>query len=217
MQQDLESYYNERALQYDKLYLNPEEQNDLVKATEIIQAIFRQKTVLEIACGTGYWTKRIAKSAKRVYATDINAAMLEIAREKRPGKNINYAVADMYNFSPEEKYESLFAGFVWNHILVQEVGKFMASIKRLSQAGGEIVFIDCHYREEVNQEKREVAKTDEYGNTYQLRTLENGTEYLVLKNFPTKDFICTKMEGIATEINYLQLDYYWIVICKLRG
>ena len=78
--------------------------------------------------------------------------------------------------------------------------------------GGTIVFMDNNF---VEGSSHAITKTDEQGNTYQARKLENGTLHLVLKNFPTKDFIFQKLSGIATEINFINLTYYWIVSCKL--
>ena len=48
---DLVSYYKDRAQEYEKIYFKPERQADLQKATDILQKIFTGKTVHEIACG----------------------------------------------------------------------------------------------------------------------------------------------------------------------
>ena len=76
MNRDIIAYYHHRAGEYDKVYLNPAEQSDLLEATKFFQDIFYRKDVLEIACGTGYWTERIAKVANSVYATDINQSVI---------------------------------------------------------------------------------------------------------------------------------------------
>lgn len=54
MNQDLRAYYDERANEYDNIYLNPKEQKDLAEATKIIQRLFLERSVVEFACGTGY-------------------------------------------------------------------------------------------------------------------------------------------------------------------
>lgn len=214
MNQDLISYYNDRAKEYEKVYLNPAEQGDLQMAEKIFQDIFANKTVLEIACGTGYWTEPIAKTATSIFATDINESVIEIARERQQ-ENITFAVADMFSFAPVEKFDGVFAGFIWSHILLQDLDKFLEQIKSFLKPNGTIVFIDGNAVAGTNHDLKNITKTDEYGNTFQTRTLENGTSHLVLKNFPTKEFLFQKLSDIATEINFVKLKYYWIISYKL--
>jgi demethylmenaquinone methyltransferase/2-methoxy-6-polyprenyl-1,4-benzoquinol methylase len=75
-------YYARRAAEYEEIYLKPERQSDLRRLTEGLSEAFPALDVLEVACGTGYWTEHIAKSARRIVASDINAEVLEIARRK---------------------------------------------------------------------------------------------------------------------------------------
>jgi len=211
MNQDLISYYKDRAKEYEKVYLKPERQEDLLKATTVLQNLLFQKTVLEIACGTGYWTEKIAETAASVYATDINESVIDIARSKYYKNKVAFALADIYNFTPEKKNESVFGGFIWSHILLQDLDKFINKVQDFVALDGTIVFMDNNYVEGSNHA---ITKTDEQGNTYQTRKLENGTSHLVLKNFPTKDFIFQKLSSIATEINFINFTYYWIVSCN---
>ncbi len=215
MNQDLASYYRDRANEYDKVYLNPAEQDDLLEAATIFQTLFRQKSVLELACGTGYWTERIAETATSVYATDINERMIDIARKRHLNDNVTFAVIDMYSFSPDHKYEGVFGGFIWSHILLQDLDRFLEKVKSLLCPGGTIVFIDSNMVEGTHHVTKNISKTDEHGNTYQTRQLENGTLHLVPKNYPTKDFLVQKLSSIATDINFVDLKHYWTVSCKL--
>lgn len=213
MNQDLISYYKDRAKEYEKIYLKPERQEELQKATPVLQSIFSKKEVLEIACGTGYWTERIADTATSVHATDINNSVVEIAKSKRYKNRVTFEIADLYNFSSGKKYESLFGGFIWSHIPLQDLDRFIDNVKKQVVSGGTIVFMDNNYVEGSNHP---VTKTDEHGNTYQTRQLENGTSHLVLKNFPGREFFVERLSGIATEINFINLSYYWIAEFKLR-
>ena len=78
-----------------------------------------------------------------------------------------------------------------------------------------IVFIDGNPVEGTNHDLKNITKTDEYGITFQRRKLEKGKTHLVLKNFSTKDFLLEKLSKIATDIDFIELEYYWIVNCKL--
>jgi ubiquinone/menaquinone biosynthesis C-methylase UbiE len=217
MNQDIVSYYNDRAKEYEKVYLNPDEQEDLLTATDLFQKIFAGKTVLEIACGTGYWTERISKTATSVFATDINKSVVDLAMARQVMDNVSFEVSDMYNLATDKKYEGLFAGFIWSHILLQDLDRFLDKVKDFIVGGGTIVFIDSNPVKSTIHDAKRIAKTDEAGNTYQLRHLDNGTDHLVLKNFPTEDFLFQKLSRIATGISYTKLPYYWIVSCKLSG
>jgi hypothetical protein len=53
MNSNIVSYYRHRANEYEKIYSKPERQNDLLQAAHILQDVFRDKNVFEIACGTG--------------------------------------------------------------------------------------------------------------------------------------------------------------------
>lgn len=215
MNLDIVSYYNDRAKEYEKVYLNPDEQGDLREAARIFEKVFSGKEVLEVACGTGYWTELIAKTAASIYAVDINESMIEIARSKRPGRNVAFAVADMYRLKPGKKFDAAFGGFIWSHIPIQELQGFLKGINELLKPGADLVFIDGNPLRGSSHDTRNITKTDAFGNTYQTRKLENGTLHLVLKNFPTKELLFQKLSPIATDLELTMLEYYWIASCKI--
>ena len=78
----LERYYDRRAAEYEKVYDKPERQHELEWLRTRIPQLLAARTVLEVACGTGYWTQFLARTAYKVHACDINESVLEIAREK---------------------------------------------------------------------------------------------------------------------------------------
>lgn len=210
MRQDIVKYYHERANEYEKVYLNPAEQTDLQEATSLFQRLFANKSVLEIACGTGYWTERIAQTASEVLATDANQSMVDIARKRSMPDHVTLAVADMFEITPDKKYDVVFGGFIWSHIFLHDLDRLIQRLKSCLLPGGMIVMIDGRMVENTNHDKKRIIHTDETGNTYQNRILENGDSYLVLKNFPTRDFIRQKLSPIATEVSFVDTTYYWI-------
>lgn len=213
MSLDLTSYYNERAKEYDKIYQNPHEQKNLTEAVNLFQKLLHKKTVIEIACGSGYWTEKISKSAISIFATDINRSMIEIAKNRCSFDNVTFELVDMFALNINSTYDALFGGFVWNHIPLQNLENFLHKIKQFLNPNGKIIFIDT---KPVNNSSKRITKIDEQGNTYQTRTLENGTTHLVLKNHPTRDFIFQKFSKISADIKYIEMDFYWIVICELK-
>jgi 2-polyprenyl-3-methyl-5-hydroxy-6-metoxy-1,4-benzoquinol methylase len=214
MNKDLISYYKDRAKEYEKVYLKPERQDELKSAMTLLQNIFADKTVYEIACGTGFWTEKIAQTATSIFATDINKAVIEIAQQKQYQKNnVTFGLEDIFRLSSNNKYESIFGGFIWSHIKLQDLDKFIDSINNLTLPGGTVVFMDNNFVKESNHP---ITNTDEDGNTFQTRKLDDGTTHLVLKNFPTESFLRTKLTDIATDFKFINLKYYWVLTYKTR-
>jgi ubiquinone/menaquinone biosynthesis C-methylase UbiE len=210
MQQNLIDYYNRRAMEYDRVYAIPEEQADLRTATELLQQLFAQQTVLEIACGTGYWTQQMAATAASVHATDINESMLAIARGRNIHAHVSFEMADMYGLRPAQRYQGLFGGFIWSHIPLQELAAFLQQLASLLQPGGSIAFIDSKPVSGGSHDAKRITHTDEQGNTLQTRQLDDGTSHLVLKNFPNPHFLTQQLSRIATNIRCIDLPHYWI-------
>lgn len=209
MNNDLIQYYKARAEEYERIYLKPERQEDIASSAKILCDLFQNRSVVEIACGTGFWTSHFAKAAHSVFATDINLAVIEIARQKKiSNPNVKFEVKDLYNFEPEKKFQSLFGGFIWSHIPVQDLDLFFETINKLVDKNGTVVLMDNLYVEGSNLP---VTEKDEQGNTYQARKLDDGSTHRVLKNFATESFLKEKLKERAVHIKFISLNYFWIL------
>jgi 2-polyprenyl-3-methyl-5-hydroxy-6-metoxy-1,4-benzoquinol methylase len=212
MNSDMISYYRDRAKEYENIYKKQERQEDILHASKILQETFCNKQVFEIACGTGYWTEKISNTAHSILATDINDTMIEVAKAKKYSPAIvTFQKADLFNLPKTIKYESLFGGFIWSHIKIQELNNFIDIANNMVKPGGTIVFMDNNYDEASNLP---VTEIDEFGNTYQTRKLENGSVHKVLKNFVTENSITQLLADKASEISFINLHYYWILKYK---
>ncbi len=209
MNEDLIAYYQQRVNEYERIYHKPERQEDLAKATELLQKIFRNKEVFEIACGTGFWTEQIAKTARSVFATDINETVLTIAKTKSYSPaTVTFTKADLFKLTNSKKYQSLFGGFIWSHIKLEELSHFIDVTNNQVQKGGTVVFMDNNY---VQGSSTPITEKDEWDNTYQTRKLDDGTMHKVIKNFPTESFIRQVLKNKAQEIRFINLPYFWLV------
>ena len=94
---ELESYYARRASEYEAIYAKPERQSDLAAMRAAVAQTFRGRHVIEIACGTGWWSRHIAVGAASLDAFDINEETLAIARTKPiAARRVRFAVGDAY-------------------------------------------------------------------------------------------------------------------------
>jgi ubiquinone/menaquinone biosynthesis C-methylase UbiE len=114
----LADYYARRAPEYERFYDKPERQADLSLLRERVARLFAGRRVLEIACGTGYWTAVMAPEAREVMALDVNEEVLALAREKPlPAGKVEFKLADAFAL-PDlgRRHDGLFAGFWWSHV-----------------------------------------------------------------------------------------------------
>ncbi|MGH8673279.1 MAG: methyltransferase domain-containing protein [Burkholderiales bacterium] len=112
---NLAAYYAKRAAEYERIYAKPERQADLERLRARVTALFSGRTVLEIACGTGYWTEVIAPRALSITALDAAKETLAIARSKKyPAHKVAFGKGDAYAL-PDfgRRHDALFAGFWW--------------------------------------------------------------------------------------------------------
>jgi demethylmenaquinone methyltransferase/2-methoxy-6-polyprenyl-1,4-benzoquinol methylase len=207
-------YYFERAKEYERIYQKPERQEDLKKLRIILKELFFSKSVLEIACGTGYWTQFISETAKSLFAIDINETVIEIAQSKKYQSPTTFQKADIFNLThANEKFDSGFGGFIWSHIPKQELDVFLSGFISNISPGGLVVFVDNQYVEGSNTP---VDSKDEYGNTYQIRKLSNGNNYKVMKNFPADKEIMDIIDPIGSDIEIEHLKYFWVLKFKVK-
>ena len=126
----LERYYDRRAAEYEKVYDKPERQHELEWLRTRIPQLLADRTVLEVACGTGYWTQFLARTAYKVHACDINESVLEIAREKDIARGrVDFFKADAVSLEGVPPgCDGAFAGFWWSHVKKSELQKFVRNL-----------------------------------------------------------------------------------------
>jgi 2-polyprenyl-3-methyl-5-hydroxy-6-metoxy-1,4-benzoquinol methylase len=212
---DLAAYYAARAGTYEQeVYGRPERQADLAALKERVRETVRGQSVLEIACGTGYWTALLAQSAASVLATEINPAMIEVAQTKAlPVDKARFALADAFDLQIEGAFPVCLAAFWWSHLKRQDQTDFLAHLRSKLGKDTLLVLIDDVYVEADNEP---IARTDLEGNTYQIHTLANGGRHEVLKNFPTDSALRKKMGPHVKDIRITRLEHYWMLTGRLK-
>jgi demethylmenaquinone methyltransferase/2-methoxy-6-polyprenyl-1,4-benzoquinol methylase len=206
----LRDYYARRAAEYERIYSKPERQADLARLRALVADAFRGRSVLEIACGTGWWTPYVATHAVRVDAYDINDETLQIARMKPVDpERVRFSRGDAFAPPPADpRHDGAFAGFWWSHVLRRDLERFLTGLHGALAPGARVVFIDNRY---VAGSSTPLSRTDAQGNTYQARQLEDGSTHEVLKNFPTADELRAGVSAFATRVDVTLLDYFWML------
>lgn len=211
----MKEYYGARANEYDRIYSKPERQADLQKLRMWLPPLFADQFVLEIACGTGYWTQFYAPLAKQIVALDAAKETLDIAAGRITMNNVRLMQGDAYELPVfDAPFDAAFAGFWWSHIPLEQIPEFLIGLHRVLKPGARIVFLDNRF---VSGSSTPIADRDAAGNTYQVRKLDDGSTHRVLKNFPTREQLLAIVSPHSASCNYLEWEYFWALEYTLRG
>jgi demethylmenaquinone methyltransferase/2-methoxy-6-polyprenyl-1,4-benzoquinol methylase len=211
----LTEYYAKRAREYERIYMKRERQTDLKKLEEILAEAFTGQDVLEIACGTGYWTRIASRSARSIIATDYNDEVMAIARSKDYGTcPVEFMKSDAYVLDEAKGlFSAALLGFWWSHVRRSKLVDFLDNLHSRLLAGAMVIVLDNKY---VEGSSTPISRKDKEGNTYQIRDLMDGSHHEVLKNFPTRDELSRLIAPISDEYEIVELDYYWLARYTLK-
>ena len=139
---EMKAYYAARAPEYDDWWFRRgrydlgEEGNArwAAEAAEVEAALDALRpfgSVVELAAGTGLWTRHLVEGATRVLALDASAETLAINRE-RTGGRAEYRVADLFAWEPDERFDLCVFGFWLSHVPEARFERFWDTVRRAS-------------------------------------------------------------------------------------
>lgn len=206
-------YYARRASEYEKVYEKPERQDDLRLLRKKCRDLFAGRDLLEISCGTAWWTECFAETARHITATDINPEVLEIAAAKAWKPIVpDFKVADSMDL-PDfgRSFDAGFAGFWWSHVPLRRLADFLTGFHARLLPGSRVAFIDNRY---VEGSSTPINRNDANGDTWQMRQLADGSDHEILKNFPTEPELRGLVAPLAHDLEIHSSDYFWIVVYR---
>lgn len=216
IERKMTDYYAKRASEYERIYQKQERQADLKKLQAILTKVFAGLNLLEIACGTGYWTRFACQSAASIVATDSNEEVLTIAREKEYGDcPVTFVKADAYVLDEVDgPFSAALVAFWWSHIPKARHDDFLKILHSKLSNGAIVIMLDNQY---VEGSSTPISRTDDRGNTYQMRKLFDGSTYEVLKNFPTQAEYNEQIEPLVVDCDFVEMNYFWIARYTLKS
>lgn len=183
----LQAYYAARAAEYEQVYAKPERQAELRALEAALPGLFAGRRVLELACGTGWWTLHGARDANFWLATDLNRETTAIARAKPQPAVVRFATVDaltLAELGPQAVgggFDAAFAGFWWSHVPRAQLGAWRDTWLARLAPGARVLLLDNRY---VPGSSTPLSAADAAGDTWQQRRLADGSTHRVRKNFP---------------------------------
>jgi ubiquinone/menaquinone biosynthesis C-methylase UbiE len=180
----MKEYYDTRAPEYDEWYLGVGRfasrgrpgWRDAVEALEQAVAELAPARTLDVACGTGFLTRRLRGP---VTGLDQSNRMIEIARERMPSAEFVRADAIPLPFA-DASFDRLFTGHFYGHLEGTEREAFLAEARRVA---AKLIVVDSAVR--PDHEREEV----------QERILNDGSAFEVYKRYFDGDELARELGG----------------------
>jgi ubiquinone/menaquinone biosynthesis C-methylase UbiE len=207
----LREYYNKRAKEYESIYHrdDPVRQKEQSAIATAMKGVLKGRSVLEIACGTGFWTEIAAQTAERIIAIDSSPEMLRIAQSKAlQSDKVQFLQADAYALSnvPGE-FDAGLANFWFSHIPKLRINGFLLGFHKRIGKNGAVFMADNVYMPDVGGDLVAQSGSED---TFKVRELSNGSRHLVLKNYYAENQIRCILTPFATDLDvHLGHCYWW--------
>ncbi len=183
------AYYRGRAPEYDTWWqrtgrydrgdeMAVEWQRQVSAVEDALARFDPRGDVLELAGGTGWWTERLATTARTLTVVDASAETLELNRERVARPDVEYVLADLFAWEAARRYDVVFFSFWLSHVPRPRFSAFWSLVGRCLVPGGRVFLID-------NRDDPARAEDDPYVVQYtpdlHLRELDDGREFHVVK------------------------------------
>ena len=184
------AFYRARAPRYDDWWLRRGryergeeaeiEWNRQVAVVEsAVDAFGVEGDVLELAGGTGWWTKRLAQTAARLTVVDASPETLDLNRQRVGRDDVEYVVSDIFSWHPTRRYDLVFFSFWLSHVPRPRFGAFWELVRSCLGPDGRAFLIDNRTDPTPGMERDPYVV--EYAPDLHLRRLDDGSEFRVVK------------------------------------
>ena len=180
------AYYRARAPEYDEVYVDKRAWEAFLDELPITG------DVLELACGSGWWTPHLARRARSITAVDAAPEMLALARQRVQGLPVELLAADLFAWQPPRRYDTAFFAFWLSHVPPARFAALWSTVGAALAPGGQACFLDTTDR------ARDIERVlrGQPAPSVQRR-LRDGSEYRAVKMFYSPAELAAKLAGLG--------------------
>ena len=212
------AYYRARAGEYDQWFLRqgrydrgPEANarwfDEAARVEAALEAFAPKGRVLELACGTGLWTRHLVRFADSVTALDASPEVLEINQSRVQDSKVRYAEADLLNWTPDGVYDVVFFSFWLSHVPPERFDDFWALVQNCLAPRSRVFLVDSlHNATSTAADHRlEEAETE-----MQTRRLNDGREFRIVKVFHQPEALAQNLAELGWQFRIESTPNYFL-------
>ncbi|MDP9343756.1 MAG: class I SAM-dependent methyltransferase [Actinomycetota bacterium] len=199
-------YYRRRAGEYDATVRPPGD--PLAEQDRVLRGALREfeprGRVLELARGTGLYTRELVPFADSITALDASPEMLDAARRRVRSPTVRFLHADVFSWEPDGRYDVVFFSFWLSHVPPRHFERFWDRVAAFLAPGGRVFFMDegrhTHWQEEFVDEAAGVVR----------RQLLDGSEHHAIKVLWDAAELQRRLGELGWNVSVTRADaFYW--------
>jgi ubiquinone/menaquinone biosynthesis C-methylase UbiE len=139
------AYYRARAPEYDATaepLTGGREAGEWLAAVSVVRKLGPFGHVLELAAGTGLWTKHLVETATTVTVVDSSPETIELSRRRLVDVPVEYIVGDLFDWEPERQYDTVVFAFWLTHVPPERLTAFWELVEASTRPGGRLIAVD---------------------------------------------------------------------------
>lgn len=219
--QDQIDYYRARAAEYDEWWfrrgrydrgpaLNARWLAEVASVEAALNAWLttqRPRTLLELACGTGLFTRRIAPRVASVTAVDASPEVLALNRDRVAAANVEYIEADLFGWRPETRFDAVFFSFWLSHVPDSHFAGFWDNVAAALRPDGRAYLIDSAFDPSSTAKDHVLSGPDA---TIVTRRLNDGREFRIVKRFWEPQALVSRLGELGWAATIVRTPSYFI-------
>jgi demethylmenaquinone methyltransferase/2-methoxy-6-polyprenyl-1,4-benzoquinol methylase len=185
------AYYRARAPEYDEWFFRQgrydrgeRHRAEWFEEVSGIEAALRSflpdGDILELACGTGLWTRHLLAPGRRILAVDASPEMLALNQARIQSDAVEYIAADLFDWTPPPgRFDAVFFAFWLSHVPLTHADSFWQTVRAALKPAGVVFFVDNLL--EPTSPATDQSGVDASGTV--RRRLNDGRQFQIVKVF----------------------------------
>lgn len=215
------AYYRKRAGEYDEWWLrtgrydhgaelNAAWTADVIEVESALRAwldVRKPREAVELACGTGLFTRWVAPRVGHLLALDASPEVQAINRARVDSANVEYALVDLFDWQPQVRYDLVFMSFWLSHVPDDRFDEFWRRVRAALKHGGAAYVIDSGW--DMTSTAKNHARPDRAAGVAE-RKLNDGSEYRIVKVFHEPGGLARRLRALGFASRVVHTPRYFI-------
>lgn len=187
--------------------MNQSFQSDVSDLQLVVGGAEPKGEILELACGTGFWTRQLSQYARRLTAVDGAQEMLTIAKARTERDDVEWIHANLFDWKPHKQFDLVFFGFWLSHVPPEKFDAFWKMVKAATKPDGRVLFVDSLFQPTSTAKDHDLKDP---AATLTTRKLNDGRTFEIVKVFHKPEELAARLKTLGWQVEIQTTNTYFL-------